>query len=257
MDQLQLIQLNDENYFSFEANQQYMSYSQYKEFLDCSARSMAKLFGGWGDKKNEAFLLGSYVHAWNEGLDALESFKKNTPELFTKKGELYAQYKFADSIIKTLESDELCMFILAGNKEVIYTAEFAGAVWKIKIDSDNDEWFSDLKVMRNLKEKYFGINWVEHFGYIGQMALYQHIKALATGQVVEPYIVAVTKEDPPDKQIIKFDSDRLKYELEKIEFEMRKIMQIKNNQIPAERCEQCAYCRETKKLDRIIHYSQI
>ena len=253
-----MIKLTPENYYSTEMNQAYMSYSQYKEFKSCPARAMAKLFCGWEDQKNEAFLLGSYVHAWNEGPEALENFKQNTPDLFTKKGELYSHYKYADTMIQTLTEDELCMFILAGEKEVIYSAEFAGCWWKIKIDSDNDEWFSDLKVMKSINEKFYGgISWVEHYGYIGQMALYQEIKKRDIGMLVDPYIVAVTKENPPDKTIIKFDEDRLKYELDIIEFDMPRILDIKKGHVPAERCEKCAYCRETKRCETIIHYSEL
>lgn len=40
---MNLLQLNDENYYSQEADMQYMSVSQYKAFRKCEAAALAKL----------------------------------------------------------------------------------------------------------------------------------------------------------------------------------------------------------------------
>ena len=37
--------LNNENYYSPEANQEYMSVSQYKAFMNCEAAAMASISG--------------------------------------------------------------------------------------------------------------------------------------------------------------------------------------------------------------------
>lgn len=113
--------LTHENYFSNEANKLYMSNSQYKSFLDCEAKEMAKLNGKWMEKDRPCFLEGHYGHAWNEGKlnlfkmqnpsiykhygsiaweyneavnnNTLDIYKENNPKIFTKNGQLYAQYQ--------------------------------------------------------------------------------------------------------------------------------------------------------------------
>lgn len=94
------MQLTSENYYSQEANQEYMSVSGYKDFagtygkMPCEFYGMEKLNGRWEDEKSTALLVGSYVDSYFEG--SLEQFKKDNPEIFTQKGELKANFKQAD-----------------------------------------------------------------------------------------------------------------------------------------------------------------
>lgn len=74
------MKLTEENYFSLEANREYMSVSQYKAFLDCPARATAELRGEYEQPKTTALLVGSYVDAHFEG--TLEAFKRDNPEVF-------------------------------------------------------------------------------------------------------------------------------------------------------------------------------
>ena len=74
------MQLTSENYYSQEANREYMSVSGYKDFagtygkLPCEFHAMEKLNGNWEDEKTTALLVGSYVDSYFEG--SLEQFKK-------------------------------------------------------------------------------------------------------------------------------------------------------------------------------------
>ena len=85
------MQLTSENYYSQEANQEYMSVSGYKDFagtygkMPCEFYGMEKLNGRWEDEKSTALLVGSYVDSYFEG--SLEQFKKDNPEIFTQKGK--------------------------------------------------------------------------------------------------------------------------------------------------------------------------
>ena len=98
------MELTAENYYSPEANAEYMSVSQFKSFagtdgkLACEAEAMAELRGEWEMKKTTALMVGSYVDSYFEG--TLDDFKKRTPELFTQKGTLNApeQAKYAQYI---------------------------------------------------------------------------------------------------------------------------------------------------------------
>lgn len=268
-----MLQLTAENYYSDEANREYMSYSQFKSFVPefggCEAQAMAKLWGGWSEPESDAFLLGSYVHAWNEG--TLEKFKEEHPALFSTRGETKGQlkstYKIADTMIETLQNDEWCMKALEGEKEKIITAEFAGCWWKCKADVINGEAgrLVDLKTCRSLSERVFSeyerryIHWIEAYGYIGQMAVYTEVERRASCREnrLSPLIVAVTKEEIPDKAILFFNDDELNYELERIEFYMPHVLEVKNRIVEPERCEKCRYCRETKKISKILHYSEL
>ena len=133
------MQLTSENYYSQEANQEYMSVSGYKDFagtygkMPCEFYGMEKLNGRWQDEKSTALLVGSYVDSYFEG--SLDQFKKDNPEIFTQKGELKANFKQAEEIIARIERDEYFMKYMSGQKQVIMTGELFGAKWKIKMDS--------------------------------------------------------------------------------------------------------------------------
>ena len=261
-----LLSLNSQNYYSREIDKQYMSNSQYKKFLACEAATMAELNGIWEEPSSEALLFGQYVHAWLEGEKAFEEFIKNTPSLFNRKGELYAQYKQADTMIKALKSDDLCMFILQGEKEVIITAELFGVPWKGKLDVYKPEAgrFADLKTARSLREKVWHpelgyCSFVEAYGYITQMALYAEIEKRFTGRQdwLEPFIVGISKEDPPDKAVINMDEGIMQVELEEVEKNLDRILQVKHGGEKPKSCGKCKYCRATKKLDSIIHFAEL
>jgi hypothetical protein len=255
--------LNNENYHSIEANRAYMSVSQYKDFMRCEAAAMGKL-QGWREPDSNALLLGSYVHAYFEGVQ--DQFIAEHPELFRKDGKLKAEFENANRMINVIESDDFCMFVLQGDKEVIMTAPFAGAQWKIKIDAYNPGQLriADLKTTASIREKCwdsrFGyVTFVEAYGYVLQMAMYCEIEKRYTGREewLEPLLVAVSKEDPPDKAIISFDYHRMMLELQEVQENMPRILAVKSGREEPKRCEKCRYCRETKRIERVVHFSDL
>lgn len=264
----QLLKLNDENYFSLEADQQYMSVSQYKNFLKCETSALAKIQGKYIEPKNDALLFGSYVHSWLDG--SIEKFKEDNPELFSSKGptkgQLKSTYQNADEMIKVLKEDPFCMMALDGEKEIIMTGELFGVPWKIKVDVYNPSFgrFADLKTVKAIREKYWHeelgyCSFVQAYGYITQMAVYSEIERQNRGEGswLENYIVAVSKETPPDKAVITIDHDALTYELENMEPKMERIKALKAGEAEPKRCEKCHYCRRTKKVTNVIHYLEL
>jgi hypothetical protein len=258
------MELNPSNYHSQEANKHYMSNSQYKDFLECEAAAMAKITGDYTEPPSDALLLGNYVHAWMD--NDLEKFKEENPALFTNKGSLYAKFSIGDDMINTLKNSELCMYALEGDKEVIITAEFAGAPWKIKIDAYNPDKgrFADLKTLRSIRDKHWlpeegWVSIVQAYGYVRQFALYAEIERIATGREMplDPFIVAVSKEDPPDKEVISIDQNSMVYELELITENMPRILKVKNGIVEPKRCEKCKHCRLTKVLKTTTHYMDL
>lgn len=257
--------LTPENYHSREANQLYMSVSQYKDFLQCESSALAKLNGDYTEQKGDCFLIGSYVHAAIEG--TLDQLKEEHPEIFSSrgnsKGELKADYKNAEKMIETIRNDELCSQMLQGMNEKIITGELYGVKWKTRIDilAEDHGRLVDLKTVKSIRERYWNAlkghheSFVEAYGYILQMAVYSEIERLQAHRFerLEPFIVAVSKEDVPDKAVICFDDNSLDAELRKLQENLPHVVDVKLGFTEPKRCEKCRYCRQTKKA-KIIHY---
>ena len=104
--------LTDDNYFSLEADREYMSNSQFKSFMRCQAATMAELNGEYQRERSTALLVGSYV---DEALTGdLERFKSENPELFKRDGTLKSEYLQADIMVERCRRDKLFMEYLNG-----------------------------------------------------------------------------------------------------------------------------------------------
>ena len=242
--------LTNDNYYSPEANQEYMSVSQYKDFMRCEAMALASLRGEWTRPQTTALLVGSYIDSWFEG--ALVEFCRSHPEIFTKKGTLKADFIQAEELIAFVQKDPMFMRYMSGKKQVIMTSELFGTPWKIKIDSYHPDKIVDLKVMRSM-ERIMGKSFVEHWGYDLQMAIY----AAVEGRDLATYLAVVTKQEIPDKEIVSIPRWRRMEILEDVKKEMPRILAIKSGQHPARRCGVCEYCRATKVLTEPIDFELV
>lgn len=259
--------LTAENYFSREANEEYLSVSQYKDFcgsmgkLPCEAQALAKLRGEWDMQKTTALMVGSYVDAHFEG--TLNLFKAQNPEIFTKQGALKAEYRQAEEIINRIERDTYFMRYMSGEKQIIMIGEIGGAKWKIKIDSYiPDVCIVDLKVMKSIRDTFWVrdtgyMDFVQYWGYDLQGAVYQEIVRQNTGKLLPFYIAAASKEKEPDIEILYIDEAHLHEKLVEVESNVSKIVALKNGEYEPIRCEQCDYCKHTKILTHPIHYSEL
>jgi hypothetical protein len=124
--------------------------------------------------------------------------------------------------------------------------------------------FADLKTVKSIREKVWNdeigyCSFVEAYGYITQMAVYSEIERQHRGgdEWLESYIVAVSKETPPDKAVITIDQESLARELEVIENKIDRIIDLKAGKIEPKRCEKCEYCRRTKKINSVIHFLEL
>ena len=267
------MKLNKSNYYSREANRHYMSVSQFKSFLPafggCEAQATAMINGEYEQSYSQAFMEGHYVHSWNEG--TLDEFKANNPDLYSSRGatagQLKANFQHCNKMIEVLEDDPLVMKALAGDKEVIMTAELFGIQWKIMLDSYNPSVgiFADLKALKEMDGKWWNKdaqayeNFLDHYGYTIQMAVYSEIEKRFTGRSewLLPHMVVVTKQDPPDHEIIYFDFDVIEASLRIVENNIERVKQVKAGAAEPIRCEKCDYCRLTKKIKRIKHCSEL
>lgn len=246
--------LTNENYYTKEANAEYMSVSQYKSFCKCEAATMAEIRGEWSRPKTTALLVGSYVDSWFEG--TLPEFVAENPEIFKRDGTLKADYVQADEIIGRVLKDGVFMEYMSGEKQKIYTTTLFGTKWKIKIDSLHSDKIVDLKVMRSM-ERIMGKSFVEHWEYDLQMAIYAAVVKEATGLDLETFLAVVTKQTPPDIEVIEIPKWRRDEILDEVKRRIPHIIQVKTGQIEPERCGVCDYCRATKKIIEPIDFELV
>ena len=247
-----------DNYYSAEANRQYMSVSQFKEFngtygkMACEFEAMEKLAGRWKPEPSTALLVGSYVDSYVEG--TLDDFKSRNTDILTAKGELKAPYKKAEEIIARIERDKYFMKYLSGEKQTIMTAELFGCEWKIKMDSYiPGKVIVDLKVMASITDlkwvKDIGyLDFVRYWGYDLQGAIYQKIVEINTGKRLPFFIAAVTKEVEPDIRIIQVTQNYLDEALTVIESNIRRVLSVKNGEVEPDRCDLCDCCKHNRVL---------
>ena len=247
-----------DNYYSEEANRQYMSVSQFKDFngtygkVACEFEAMEKLTGRWKPEPSTALLVGSYVDAYVEG--TLDDFKSRNTDILTAKGELKAPYKKAEEIIARIERDKYFMKYLSGEKQTIMTAELFGCEWKIKMDSYiPGKVIVDLKVMASITDlkwvKDIGyLDFVRYWGYDLQGAIYQKIVEINTGKRLPFFIAAVTKEVEPDIRIIQVTQNYLDEALTVIESNIRRVLSVKNGEVEPDRCDLCDCCKHNRVL---------
>lgn len=254
--------LTNENYYSDQANKEYMSVHQFLDFVGylgirgCESKAMAKLNGEWADEVTKPMIIGSYVDSYFEG--TLDKFKEEHPEIFTQKKELKADYKRADKMIARCEKDDFFMKMMSGKKQEIMTGYLFGCDWKIKMDSYIEgKAIVDLKTSADIHKAwnvadYGWVSFVEFWGYSLQGALYQKIVEINTGKKLPFYIAVVTKEDEPEIEVINIDQMTLDHALNYIEMNMASVLMVKNGEVEPTRCEKCDFCKSTKVLKGAI-----
>ena len=244
--------VNRFNYFSENNNRKYCGSSQFESFRKCPAMAIAELNGEWQREETTSLLVSSYVDAWFEG--TLDAFKAEHPELFKRDGTLKAEYIKADEIIARVSRDELFMKYMSGQKQAVRTGAIEGVPFKIKIDSyHKGKAIVDLKVIKDFQplwneDRGIRQSFIEYWGYDYQAAIYQAVE----GEKLPFYICAVTKEAEPDLAVIQIPQTWIDSAMAIIKNEIGLIDAYKRGELEAPRCEKCAYCRQTKKLSRVI-----
>ena len=272
------LKLTDENYYSQEANWEYMSASQFKSFRKCEAAAMAELRGEWGRKETSALMVGSYVDAYFS--NELDQFKAAHPELFKRAGSLKAEYVNAQAIAERLNRDELARMLLSGKHQVIKTGRIAGVWYKTKADSlltsrqveaickkfptVNDlvpfggPIIVDLKCMKDFnpiwdEDAHEKVSFINFWGYDIQGAIYQKVD----NRMAPFVIVGVTKEAEPDIIAVHVPDEDLSFAMAEVEALSPRYAAIKKGEISPVGCGKCGYCRSVKRLEGITHYKKI
>lgn len=251
--------LTEENYFSQDAEKFYTGSTQIKNFLKCEAEALAKINGEWVEETSDALIQSSYIDEYFSG--TLDKFKVEHPEIFTQKGELRANYKQLDDIIAQAEKDELFMKYINGKHQVIMTGEIAGVPVKIKIDSFHEgKVIVDLKAIKDLKpiwneELKIKENFIDHYDYILQAALYQEIARQNTGKKL-PFVIAVlTKEKYSERALLNIPEELMDEKLAFLEEILPHIKDLKDGVIQPTECGKCDYYKSLAKVTKIFNYN--
>lgn len=242
------MELNQENYYSDDANREFFSVSQYKSFMSCEARAMAEISGEYVRPVTRALLVGSFVDRYFEG--TLEDFMKENPAIFTRKKELRAEFKRANQIIETVKTDPKFMDAMSGEKQRIFTFELFGVKWKAKLDSYNaGKAITDLKVVAKMYQ-------LPQWRYDLQGAVYQKGVEICTGEKLPFYLAVATKERVMDRDIWQIPQSTLDMALRQVEENIGRYADVKAGYIEPHFCGKCDYCKSIKKAT-VRNYNEL
>lgn len=268
--------VTQENYYTSEINREYMSFHTWLSLhgsdgiIPCEARAVAELNGDYSDEEiNDAFLIGSYVDSWFEG--TLDVFKEEHPELFVTRGEnkgkLKATYSVAELMIERCKRDKLFMQFMSGEKQRIFTTEMFGCKWKCKLDSYvPGKCIADLKTTREMHKQFYvpdvgHVDFISYYGYIYQLAIYQEIVRICTGEKLPCFIAAVSKSKHPEIKVIHVDDYSLYDALTtvKLSCENTSLLDVWRGEVEPIRCNSpdCHYCIDTEVLTGTISYKDL
>ena len=262
------MKLTNKNYYSKKANMEFLSVSQYKDFIGtmgkcgCEFTALAKLTGEHTPEPSKEMLMGSYIDAAYEG--TLEKFRNEHSEMFLKTGNLRADFQKAQEAYERTQEDKLFKLYMSGKKQVIMTAELFGAQWKIKMDSYHpSKCIVDLKYIKDIHERFwikdlgYFVNFIENWGYDLQLAIYQLVVEKNTGNKLPCYIAAVDKKKTPEIELIQIEQEELDRALIDVEINVKRILSLKQGLLEPDRCNKCDYCNKTKVLESPIKASSL
>lgn len=252
------MELNNENYFSQEARKIYTGSSEIKAFLKCEACALAELNGEWEEEKSKSMLLSSYIDAAMS--DELVEFEQQNPEIFTRGGDLKADYRLAEDVFSQMQEDEMFWKYLSGEHQVIMTGEISGVPIKIKIDSyHKDKCIVDLKCMANFdliwnEATHQKENFVDYYDYLTQASLYQEVVRQNTGKQLPFIIAAATKQKYSQKALLQIPQEKMDLRLEFLMEYLPHLQEVKQRKIKPTSCNKCNYCISKQKCTKIYYY---
>ena len=264
------MELTEQNYFSQEAEMEYVSSSQYKMFFNpyndcCEAAALAQIKGEIERPMTTSLLMGSYV---DEALTGdLEKFKSEHPELIStrgeSKGQLKRDYVQAEAMVQRALRDPTFMaYVTGGVHQAIFTGKISDVPVKIKIDhiamkDGKPVAIVDLKTVKSMYETFWvkdsgeHLSFIERWAYDLQGAVYQCIYEQNTGLKLPFYIAAVSKDKDsegiahPRLKVIQIPQTKLDERLTEVKNNIGKIQMLKEGKIEPINCGKCDYCADT------------
>jgi hypothetical protein len=263
MSQAGPLMLDHDTYYSPAADMAYFSASQCLHLMECQAAELARLRGEYRPEVTEAMLVGSYVdRALTAPAQIDDWIEAHKAAVFTGRGQKRTAFERADAMIARLTRDPLAAELLAGANQVILTGSINGHPFKAQLDclKADRRIFVDLKTVATFEPVWTSqrlddgttrntrVPWYDHYWW--QMAVYDALlrEAYPDSQWL-CILVAVTKQDPPDIGAWTLNSpDRMAHELGQGTANLGQWAAVKRGEASPRRCEDCAYCRQTKTL---------
>lgn len=264
-------QLTRDNYYSNEQDWLTQSKSWFWRFEKCEAEALAALKGDWNPPQDlEPLLVGNFVHTHFESAVAHAEFlAEHEDEIISKSGKTKGQpkkaFKKAENMIATLEDDTNFQKLYQGKKEVIVTGTLFGVKWRGRIDCLNLQrgQFYDLKTVDDIHKKHWieesnkPVAFAQERGYDMQMAIYRELIYQTYGVKCEPLIIAVSKQEQPDKGVFSIPDYLMENALDTIKYDQPHIEAVKASKEKPTACGHCAYCRSQKLLEDVIPIDEI
>ncbi len=244
------MQLNEQNYFSHEADATFFSASQIKAFKRCEAAAMAELCQQYEREPSTALMVGQYVDAGLTG--DLCAWEYEHPEIRKRDGGLKADFVLADAMVQRAMRDPMFMDFMAGDHQTIMTGKLFGAPFKAKFDVLGSDRIVDLKTVKDLSAKYLPgqgrVDFATAWDWPLQMAIYQKVAEENGLGRLPCYLAVITKETPPDIRIVQIEQERMDAEIAWLEQVLPRYEAVKSGAIDPERCEACEWCRQSRIL---------
>lgn len=269
--------LNNDNYFSPEMDRYYVGHSQFLDFIGtpgkrgCEARALAKLNGLYNEDDNIALLMGSYVDSYFEG--TLGDFiRKNADSILStrgaSKGQLKADFRQCDAMIKRAEQDFTFMRFMSGEKQRVFVGDINGVPVKIKVDSYHDDKIVDLKTVKSVSESFYvkdiggRMSFVEYWGYPVQAAMYQHVVWQNTGKKLPFYLACISKDKSstgfhPRLAVIEISQKMIDDAYTQVFMNIKKVQALKKREIMPLACGHCDFCADTQPIDEIVQADEL
>ena len=250
--------LTSKNYFSPRANRLYFSASQVKSFKRCEAMALAEIKGKYVRPASTALLVGGYVDAALTG--DVTAWLDGHPEVRKKDGSLKAEFLQAAEMVDRAKQDAVFREYLRGRHQAIMTGKIFGVPFKCKFDALRDDRIVDLKTVRDMQPVYLPgqgrVDFATAWDWPLQMAIYQKMVEVNRGVKLPCFLAVITKETPADIAVIQIEQERMDAEMAWLEQVLPRYEAVKAGVIPPERCGQCAYCRESHKLEGPVMLSE-
>ena len=269
------MELTEQNYYSLESRNAYLSNSDLKVLQECEYRFVKALRGEYEREKTDALLQGSLLDIMLTGTEKeVEEFKNNNPQIYSSrgatKGELKSGFRIVEQMVNKVKNDPKALAYLDGEKQKIFTGNLFGVDMKCKLDVYiSHKAIVDLKSCESIRKTYWSdefqrrVSFVEYFKYIQQMAIYQELVFQNTGEMLPCYLLAVSKEPITDLELIYIDDQTLHDTIYGNEFsvglveDITRARMLKNGEVDPIKCGHCDLCLEEKKIEKPIHFTEL
>lgn len=264
-----MLKLTADNYYSPEADMQYFSCSQIKDFKKCSAMWYAKLIGEYIPPYPDAFKFGHYVDCALLEPDKFPQFCIDNAEwiMMRSRKDKLSVIKALDESISAVRRQPLFMEYLSGDSQDIITCEMFSHQYKCRMDVVSFEHcrIVDLKTSKDIRSRVFCetskayvSSFIDAYDYWIQAALYREAVRIKYGVQMEFFIAAMEKTAPFDHDVFDMTGspeslailrDKL-FEAKKCMDEMSMIKGDRPDPMDLDRCERCEYCVSTRVLTK-------